>query len=239
MGPWIGRCVPSTEFANRRVSQTDVRLYVDESFNRSFSDDLGERGSTRIGRAKYRLLECQGEEMTMSTGTKLGLFLVALALAACQQTKESPSEANPDATPRHDAGAETGSMSPKTLAPGMMGEGTMGSGMMGTLTPPEPGANGESIFRSQCAQCHLLTAGSSGRLGPSLHGLFGRKAGTALGYSYSTPMRDSGVVWNDTTLDQYIADPQSYIPGNTMPFPGIADKSGRQRLVAYLKEATR
>jgi cytochrome c len=52
-------------------------------------------------------------------------------------------------------------------------------------------------------------------------------------------MRDSGVVWNDTTLDQYIADPQSYIPGNTMPFPGIADKSGRQRLVAYLKEATR
>jgi hypothetical protein len=47
------------------------------------------------------------------------------------------------------------------------------------------------------------------------------------------------LIWSGTTLDQYIAAPQSYIPGNTMPFPGIADKTVRQRLVAYLKEATR
>jgi len=111
--------------------------------------------------------------------------------------------------------------------------------MMQTPTPPEPGATGNSVFRSQCAQCHTLKAGSSGLPGPSLHGVFGRKAGTVPGYAFSTPMRESGVVWSDSTLDQYITAPQSYIPGNTMPFPGIADKTVRQRLVAYLKEATR
>lgn len=168
----------------------------------------------------------------MSRGPRLGMFLVALTLAMGGQVVGA------DAQARDDAVSDPGSMGPRTVAQGMMGQGTMGPGMMQTLTPPEPGATGNSIFRSQCSQCHTLNAGSSGLPGPSLHGLLGRKAGTAPSYAYSTPMRESGVVWNETTLDQYIAAPQSYIPGNTMPFPGIADKTVRQRLVAYLKEAS-
>jgi cytochrome c len=175
----------------------------------------------------------------MNKGTNFGMLLVALALAACQQAKESPSEANPDAKPRDNAGSNPGSISTRTIAQGMMGQGMMGPGMMRTLTPPEPGATGNSIFRSQCSQCHTFKAGPSGLLGPSLHHLFGRKAGTVLSYSYSKPMRESGVVWNDTTLDQYIAAPQSYIPGTTMPYPGLADKTARQGLVTYLREATK
>ena len=169
----------------------------------------------------------------MSKGTKLGMFLFALTLAMAGQA------AGAGAQPRDDAGSDPGSMGSRTVAQGMMGQGTMGPGMMQAPTPPEPGATGNSVFRSQCSQCHTLKAGSSGLPGPSLHGLFGRKAGTAPGYAYSTPMRESGVVWNNSTLDQYIAAPQSYIPGNAMPFPGIADKTVRRRLVAYLKEATR
>ena len=174
----------------------------------------------------------------MSNGTRLGMFLIALTLATAGQV------AGANAQPRNNTASNFGPLGPMIVAQGMMGQGmtgrgTMGSGMMQSLAPSEPGATGDSIFRSQCSQCHILKAGSSGLPGPSLHGLFGRTAGTAPGYAYSTPMRESGVVWNDTTLDQYIAAPQSYIPGNTMPFPGIADKTVRQRLVAYLKEATR
>ncbi|MEO6784196.1 MAG: c-type cytochrome [Bradyrhizobium sp.] len=174
----------------------------------------------------------------MIKGTRPGMFLIALTLAMAGQV------AGADAQPRDDAGSDPGSLGQMTVAQGMMGQGmtgrgTMGPSMMQSLAPPESGATGDSIFRSQCSQCHILKAGSSDRPGPSLHGLFGSKAGRAPAYAYSTPMRESGVVWNDTTLDQYIAAPQSYIPGNTMSFPGIADKTARQRLVAYLKEATR
>lgn len=180
----------------------------------------------------------------MNKVTTLAMVLVALAVTACQQAKESPSEANPDARPHDDAGSGPRSMGQGTSAQGMMGQGTMGHGAMGlgmrqTQAAPESGATGDSIFRSQCSQCHTLKASPSGLLGPTLYYLFGRKAGTVLGYAYSTPMRKSGVVWNDSTLNRYIAAPQSYVPGNVMPFPGIADKIVRERLVAYLKEATR
>ncbi len=69
--------------------------------------------------------------------------------------------------------------------------------------------------------------------------MFGRKAGTVPGFNYSAAMRDSGVFWNERTLDQYIAAPQTFIPSDAMPFPGLADKTARQRLIAYLKSATR
>jgi cytochrome c len=168
----------------------------------------------------------------MNNGAKLNIFPIALTLAMAGQVSGA------DAQPRDDAGSDPVWLGPMTMAQGMMGRGTMGSGMMQSPAPPEPGETGASIFRSQCSQCHTIKAESSGRPGPNLHGLFGRKAGTAPGYAYSTPMRESGVVWNDTTLDQYIVAPHTYIPGNTMPFPGIAEKTARQRLVAYLKEAT-
>lgn len=180
----------------------------------------------------------------MNKGPKLGIVLVALALAACQKTKESPSKANPHAKPRDAAASDLGATNPATFAQGMMGQGMGGQGMTGpgmmrSQAVPEPGATGNSIFRSQCSQCHTLGPGPSGLPGPSLYHLFGRKAGTAPGYPYSTAMRDSGVVWNDATLDRYIAAPKTYIPGNSMPFPGISAKTARQRLVAYLKAASR
>ena len=135
-------------------------------------------------------------------------------------------------------------MDPMTVAQGMMGQGMMGQGVMGpgmmqSPPPPAPGPGGNAIFRSQCSPCHSLQEGSSGLPGPSLHGLFGRKAGTVPGFSYSAAMRDAGMVWNERTLDQFIAAPQTFIPGDVMPFPGLADKTARQRLVGYLKAATR
>ncbi len=144
--------------------------------------------------------------------------------------------------------AALGARAQEQVAQGMMGQGMMGQGGMrqGGMGPgmmqipqPQPGAGGAAIFGSQCAQCHTLVAGPSSMPGPSLQGLFGRKAGTVPGYNYSPAMRNSGVVWSEATLDRFIAAPQRFVPGNIMPFPGIADEGARQRLVAYLKAATK
>ncbi len=124
------------------------------------------------------------------------------------------------------------------MGQGMMGRGGMGPGMMQGQQPP-PDAGGAAIFQGQCAQCHTLVPGPSSMPGPSLHALFGRKAGSEPGYNYSPAMRNSGIVWDEQTLDRFIAAPQRVVPGNIMPFAGITDASARQRLIAYLKAATK
>jgi cytochrome c len=63
----------------------------------------------------------------------------------------------------------------------------------------------------------------------------GRKAGTAKGFTYSTAIKKSGMTWDDKSLDAFIADPQKAIPGNLMPFPGVADAKQRAEIIDYLK----
>jgi cytochrome c len=95
---------------------------------------------------------------------------------------------------------------------------------------------GEQIF-NQCRPCHSLEAGKNG-IGPSLHGLLGRKAGSVPGYNYSPAMQNSGAVWNEDTLAKFLADPNGFIPGTKMVIAGIRDEAQRDDLIAYLKEAT-
>jgi cytochrome c len=84
-----------------------------------------------------------------------------------------------------------------------------------------------------CAACHS-TDGTPG-VGPSVKGVYGRKAGTADGFTYSKAMRKSGETWDDKSLDAFITDPQQLVPGNTMPFPGLADAKQRAEIIDYLK----
>lgn len=95
---------------------------------------------------------------------------------------------------------------------------------------PSPG---EAVF-NRCKVCHSLVAGGHSPVGPNLFGLFGRKAGTAPGFSYSPAMKNSGVVWDDDTLRKFLRDPQGFIPGNRMGFPGIKDDKALADLLAYL-----
>jgi cytochrome c len=92
---------------------------------------------------------------------------------------------------------------------------------------------GAQLFGA-CAGCHSLDAGRH-LTGPSLHGIFGRKAGTAEGFvRYSEALRKSGLIWNEKTLEAWLADPQALVPGNVMTFPGITNQRSRDNLVAFL-----
>jgi len=96
---------------------------------------------------------------------------------------------------------------------------------------------GKAVFE-QCAACHSLD-GSGDYDGPTLKDVIGRKAGSLEEYRYSAAMKRSDVVWDGSTLDKYVADPQAFIPGNRMAFAGIADKGERDDLIAFLTIATK
>ena len=74
---------------------------------------------------------------------------------------------------------------------------------------------GAQVF-NQCKICHSLEAGKN-LVGPSLHGVIGRKAGSVPGYAYSPAMKNADVTWNDNTLSKYLTDPKAFIPGDKMP----------------------
>jgi cytochrome c len=114
--------------------------------------------------------------------------------------------------------------------------------LIGLILPPPALAGmgdpeqGRHLFRV-CRGCHSLTPGKH-RLGPSLAGIFGRKVGTAESFRYYSPaLRRSNVVWNEITLDAWIAAPQSFIPGSRTTFPGLPDAQARVDLIAYLARA--
>jgi cytochrome c len=93
-------------------------------------------------------------------------------------------------------------------------------------------ARGEKRFE-ECVACHALARGAES-VGPSLYGVFGRKAGEGGEFRYSPALRRSGIMWDEHTIETFIADPQAVAPGNRMPFAGVTDPAARADLIAYL-----
>src|SRR5262249_22449673 len=83
-------------------------------------------------------------------------------------------------------------------------------------------ASGEKIF-VQCKACDQIGEAAKNAVGPVLNGLFGRKAGTIEGYSYSPANKNSGITWDEATFREYIRDPKAKVPGTKMTFPGLKD----------------
>ena len=98
-------------------------------------------------------------------------------------------------------------------------------------------AKGKKVY-NKCKACHALKAGKN-KVGPTLHGLFGRKAATVSGFKYSKAMKASGVTWDEKSLRAYLKKPRKFIKGTRMAFAGIKKINQMDNLVAYLKEATK
>ncbi|MCV6592807.1 MAG: c-type cytochrome [Silicimonas sp.] len=100
-------------------------------------------------------------------------------------------------------------------------------------------SNGERQFMRKCSICHALEAGPSRKAGPTLHGVFGRRAGQVAGYSYSDTLTGSEIVWDGDTINALFDEgPDHYIPGSKMPMQVIAGAGDRADLIAFLKQAT-
>ena len=98
-------------------------------------------------------------------------------------------------------------------------------------------AHGEQVFK-QCKVCHSIGANAKSGVGPEQNGVYGAKAGSRAGYSYSPAMKEAGekgLVWNDANLDKYLENPKALVPGTKMVFPGLKNEKDRQDVIAYLK----
>jgi cytochrome c len=106
------------------------------------------------------------------------------------------------------------------------------------LAEPGDAARGARDFRA-CAPCHSLEPDRN-MTGPSLAGLWGRKAGSLPSFErYSDALKSSGIIWDDRSLDGWLTDPDGMVPDTEMPFNGIKNARDRVELLAFLKEATR
>lgn len=97
-------------------------------------------------------------------------------------------------------------------------------------------AAAEAQFKKSCGTCHVAAADGAPRQGPNLFGVVGRQAGTVAGFKYSPAFAagSGGIVWDEATLDRWLADPQSVIPGAVMPYKQ-ADPDKRRLVIEYLK----
>jgi cytochrome c len=95
-------------------------------------------------------------------------------------------------------------------------------------------AKGKLLFM-RCAACHEVSASGLAKIGPTLKGVVGRRAGSVPDYAYSPDMKSKTFSWNDTTLDAWLTKPTALVPGTTMAFGGVADPAERKALIAYLR----
>jgi len=97
--------------------------------------------------------------------------------------------------------------------------------------------HGEKLFE-ECRACHSVERGVNG-VGPSLFGVFGRRAGSLEDFRYSPALKRSGITWTPQTLDTYVADPQKAVPANRMPYAGMSEARDRADLIRYLQTTSK
>ena len=96
--------------------------------------------------------------------------------------------------------------------------------------------SGEQAFNNACRTCHVVREGDN-RLGPNLHRIVGRKAGSLEGYAFSSAMKETDFVWDEEKLDRFIANPDEVVAGNNMkPYGGLASSEDRKKIITFLAQ---
>lgn len=175
---------------------------------------------------------------------RTSLALVSLmALVACGQAPQTgeTKTAAPDAAASKDAppaAAAPAPAAPPAPAPAAAaGPSPEDAKILASLPAPYSEgdlANGRRQF-AKCRSCHVIEKGGANRVGPALHGIFGRTAGTSPGFNYSPALKSAGFVWDGAKLDQWLADPKGFLPGNRMTFVGLKQEKDRRDVIAYIK----
>jgi len=96
---------------------------------------------------------------------------------------------------------------------------------------------GRRVF-AQCRSCHTTDPEGGNRVGPNLHGVFGREIGVAPGFAYSQAVQDADFVWDAEQLDHWLDNPRTFLPGNRMAFAGVRNPEQRRDVIAYLMVET-
>ena len=153
---------------------------------------------------------------------RLSIAALLLALAACGPSETPSSSQAPTAPPA------------PAPDPAVM------QARIAALSAPYNEANyeaGRRVF-AQCRSCHTTDPAGGNRVGPNLHGVFGREVGSKDGFTYSQAVQDANFVWDADHLDHWLANPQTFLPGNRMAFAGVRDEEQRRDVIAYLMVET-
>lgn len=157
------------------------------------------------------------------------IVIAALALAACgKPSAPAPTpEPAPAATAEAPAAPAAGAHTPDQIA-----------ALIKSLPAPYNAGdyeNGKRVF-AQCRACHTIGAGEPNRIGPHLHGVFGRKAGSVADFSnYSAGLKASGITWDADKLNTWTTNPRGVVAQTNMVFPGVHSDTDRRDLIAFLK----
>ena len=176
--------------------------------------------------------------MKFAPKTAAALVPALLALAACggggaDETEEQVAVATPGAADTA-IPADTATPAPgESPTPGATPTETPSPSPTPTASATLAAAGPPTVF-NQCTACHSTARGEN-KIGPSLAGVFGRRAAAVPGFEYSQAMKDSGLSWNQANLDRYLENPRGVVPGTTMAYNGVKDAAQRQAVIAYLR----
>lgn len=157
------------------------------------------------------------------------LALALVTVSACSTAPEKPAESTENTTAAA-APAETAPAENATAAAPEAAPATAAAVDFASLTGDA--AKGQKVF-AKCMACHSIKEGEN-RVGPSLHGIIGRTAGSVAGFNYSAANKSSGKTWDKETLFAYLEAPQKFIPGTKMAFAGLPTAQDRADVIAYL-----